>query len=112
MQVLWVIMSLIIAVNAYESYLPNSRYPGVDDKCYLKETKEFIDFGNVHTPVGICQKFTCRDDFVIRVDHCSRYMVPEGCEVIPTDLTQPFPECCVKLKCVDHEGNTVIRNTA
>ncbi|CAD7086763.1 unnamed protein product [Hermetia illucens] len=108
---------LILVVGsafAFDSYLPNARHPDVPDKCYLKVTGDFVEFGETLKPIGTerCAQYTCRDDFVFLVNQCSRYMVPENCEVLARDSSQAYPDCCPKLRCVDENGNVDIRNTS
>ncbi|CAD7084847.1 unnamed protein product [Hermetia illucens] len=105
-------LTFLVVASAHESYLPNSRHPDVQDKCFIKETGDFIEFDKSLKPIGKCVRYTCRDDFVVQVNECSRYMQPDNCEILPRDLKQPFPDCCPKLSCIDNDGNIEIRNTS
>nr|AYV99532.1 venom polypeptide [Dolopus genitalis] len=107
-----IFICLAAAITAYEQYIGNARHPDHPGKCYHKDTNYAIAIGEVYRPVqaDTCAKYTCRDDFVIRINHCPRYMVGEGCTV-SRDENQPYPKCCAVLHCVDRDGKSEDRPT-
>lgn len=66
-----------------------------------------MNFEEIYRPIGTCVKAKCRPDRILDLNFCTRYNVPEGCEVIKKDLTKEFPQCCEKLKCRDGKSITI-----
>ncbi|KAL5292098.1 hypothetical protein ACFFRR_011104 [Megaselia abdita] len=113
MKFLFVLALVLVGVYSESGviYRGNARHPDFPNQCYYKDGEKPLKFDENYRPIGECLKIKCRDDYVLGINYCSRYHVPQMCEEIKEDLTKAFPNCCPKLKCKDKDGKESIRET-
>ncbi|XP_011291121.2 uncharacterized protein LOC105261609 [Musca domestica] len=87
------LLACLAMVATQATYLGNRRHPTLPGHCFYEEYNLTIKVNQTSYPrnVNNCFKVFCRDDFVLRLNHCPRRANP--CR--RTDLSKPFPQCCV-----------------
>ncbi|XP_073829688.1 uncharacterized protein [Musca autumnalis] len=87
------LLAFLAMVTSQATYLGNRRHPTLADYCYYEDYNLTIRINETAYPqnVNSCFKVFCREDYVLRLNHCPRRAIP--CE--RTDLSKPFPQCCV-----------------
>ncbi|KAL5290481.1 hypothetical protein ACFFRR_010068 [Megaselia abdita] len=99
---------------AYEVYIGNAKSDMFPNACFWKMENKSIQFDQTYRPFGRCVKIYCRDDYVLHLIYCSRYQVPDNCEVFNPndDQLKQYPICCPKLRCTAKDGKVSIQETA
>ncbi|XP_045773980.1 uncharacterized protein LOC123873252 isoform X2 [Maniola jurtina] len=77
--------------------------------CYLSNYDRMIQVDVPFTPIDgtTCQKYICQSTKQIFVEGCSPRAFSDNCEMIPSDFTKAFPECCWKFLCTLPDGKVV-----
>lgn len=94
-------------VQGYTAIFPPTQHPSKPDACFDEQLGVFYEVGTENERPGQCERIFCFKDFSMVLHGCGLVAAGPGCEVVPGDLSKPYPFCCETVKCapiVDDEG--------
>ncbi|XP_055844723.1 uncharacterized protein LOC129911084 [Episyrphus balteatus] len=84
--------------SSSQRYIGNAVHKDYPGMCFYNDTQTPIKIGQTLRPTSECVQIYCREDFVLYLLYCPRYMLGDGCEVT-FDVGAEFPKCCADIKC-------------
>ncbi|XP_054729992.1 uncharacterized protein LOC129238823 [Anastrepha obliqua] len=107
MNTLWILLIfalLPLSCSFSTQYLGNRKHTVLPDHCYYEELELAVPVNETLYPTDIefqCITVTCRQDHVLLIKHCDRYLLRHGCIEQPPDYSERYPDCCAQVKCIN-----------
>ncbi|XP_065091651.1 uncharacterized protein LOC135712591 [Ochlerotatus camptorhynchus] len=92
---------VILGCQGYTAILLNAENKDFPGDCYDPQTEIHFKPTEARQRPGLCEEMTCGKDLSINYYGCgSVHVSSPDCVEIEQDLSQSYPECCRKYKCV------------
>ncbi|XP_063828427.1 uncharacterized protein LOC135077813 [Ostrinia nubilalis] len=81
-----------------------------EEGCYNPDLNMVLPYNVTYSSPDqtMCKGYLCEISGFTQIFTCGVVVGPEGCEVIPGDVSKPYPDCCSTISCDPSSDGTVL----